>query len=118
MPRKEPIQAVTYSAGPSQYRSFTELGRQVAAELNFTIDLESSEIYDSTGKKVADNIEILSMAMHDLGMIFSNPNATSPGITWGKVQVDNPQLSADRLRTKISSYDTEYWQHHPNAPLL
>lgn len=112
------IQAVTMNAGADNYRSFTEIGRQVAANLNYTVDLETAAIYDSADKKIADNIELLSLAMIDLEMITKSSSAASPSINWSKVALSDPEGTAQRLRDQLATYRGNHWQDLPSVSVV
>lgn len=107
----EPIQAVANNSTPDQYRSFTEIGRQVAKALNYQLDIYSGEVFTGDKKLVAPNLEMLAMAMVDLGWIQNNATTASPFIDWGTVGLNDEDAATSTLKKKIKSYGNTYWQH-------
>lgn len=107
----EPIQTVANNSTPDQYRSFTEIGRQVAKALNYQLDIYSGEVFTGDKKLVAPNLEMLTMAMVDLGWIQNNATTASPFIDWGSVGLNDEDAATNTLREKIKSYGDTYWQH-------
>ncbi|MDO4252119.1 MAG: hypothetical protein Q4C74_02610 [Rothia sp. (in: high G+C Gram-positive bacteria)] len=107
----EPVQAVANNSTPDQYRSFTEIGRQVAKALNYQLDIYSGEVLASNKKLVAPSLEMLAMAMVDLKWIENNSATASPFIDWGSVGLNDEDAATNTLREKIKSYGNTYWQH-------
>lgn len=104
----QPIQAVVYNTTSDQYRSFTELGRQVANMLDYQINLYTAEILDSKGKVVAPNIEMFSKAAVDLQWVTNNSNTASPFINWAEVNAHNEEAATVAIKKQISSYGDTY----------
>lgn len=107
----EPIQAVSGNSTPDQYRSFTEIGRQVAKALNYRLDIYSGEVFTSDKKLVAPSLEMLAIAMVDLKWIQNSPATASPFIDWGTVGLNDEDAATSALKKKIKSYGNTYWQH-------
>lgn len=71
----------------------------------------TSEVYDSTGKVIAPDIETLSLAMKDLGYITINDTTASPFVDWSKASRNDPGQAESEIRQQIKSYNGSYWQH-------
>lgn len=89
--------------GPRFPKSDTELARQVAAHLNWLFDTFNRSVHERDGTVIADSIEALAEAGHELGWF----HIESRSIDWGSVHTHHHAKSADEVRQALARPDRQ-----------
>lgn len=99
-----PVQASALNA-PPEYKSATELARQVAASLGWLFQPYDGSIHDAAGKIIALNLENLAEAAQQNG--WFHPEGM--GIVWGAVGRHDPAAAAEKIRRTLGYPEERSW---------
>lgn len=99
-----PVQASALNA-PPEYKSQTELARQIAANLGWLIHAYDGSIFDSSGHIIALNLESLADAAQQQG--WFHPEGA--GIAWGAIGKHDPGTAAEKIWSTLGYPKERPW---------
>jgi len=99
-----PVQASALNA-PPEYKSATELARQIAANLGWLIHAYDGSIFDSAGNIIALNLESFADAAQQHGWFLPE----GAGLAWGVIGKHDPAGAAEKIRRALGYPEERSW---------